>query len=50
MNIRQKEKRLDDLLERYDSDAESLREQRRQIIADAREEARRILEGSNAAI
>ncbi len=50
MNIRQKEKRLDDLLERYDSDAESLREQRRQIIADAREEARRILEGSSAAI
>ena len=50
MNIRQKQKRLDDLLERYDSDAESLREQRRQIIADAREEARRILEGSNAAI
>ncbi|MDE5642101.1 MAG: Smr/MutS family protein [Muribaculaceae bacterium] len=50
MSIRQKEKRIDDLLERYDSDAESLREQRRQIIADAREEARRILEGSNAAI
>lgn len=50
MSIRQKEKRLDELLERYDTDAESLREQRRQIIADAREEARRILEGSNAAI
>lgn len=50
MSIRQKEKRLDELLERYDTDAESLREQRRQIIADARQEARRILEDSNAAV
>jgi len=48
--IRRKEKRLEETLARYEADADTLREQRRSIIADARAEARRILEGSNAAI
>ncbi len=48
--IRQKEKRIDDVLTRYEDDAENLRQRRNEIIADAREEARRILEGSNAVI
>lgn len=48
--IRLKEKRIDDVLERYEGDAENLRQQRRVILAEARDEARKILEGSNAAI
>lgn len=48
--IRMKEKRIDEVLERYEGDAENLRQQRRVIIAEARDEARKILEGSNAAI
>ena len=48
--IRQKEKKIDDVLERYEGDAENLRQQRRVILAEAKEEARKILEGSNAAI
>ena len=49
-SIRQKEKKLEDVLTRYEDEAEQLREKRRDIIADAREEAKRILDGSNAAI
>ena len=49
-DIRRKEKRLEETLERYEADADKLREQRREIIADAREQARRIIEGSNAAV
>lgn len=49
-DIREKEKRVDQVLERYQDDAETLRRRRNEIISDAREEARRILEGSNAAI
>ena len=48
--IRQKEKRIDEVLEKYEGDAETLRQQRRVIISEARDEARKILEGSNAAI
>ncbi|MDE6301038.1 MAG: Smr/MutS family protein [Muribaculaceae bacterium] len=48
--IRQKEKRIDDALERYEDAAETLRRQRREIIEDARREASKILDGSNAAI
>ncbi len=48
--IRRKEKRLEETLARYEADADTLRRQRREIIEDARAEARRILEGSNAAI
>lgn len=49
-DIREKEKRLEQVLEKYQDDAETLRRQRSEIIAGAREEARKILEGSNAAI
>lgn len=48
--IRQKEKRIEQVLAQYESDADTLRQQRRQILADAKEEARQILDGSNAAI
>ena len=48
--IRLKEKKIDEVLERYEGDAADLRARRREILADAREEARKILDGSNAAI
>lgn len=48
--IRQKEKRLEHLLEQYENDATQLREKRREIISEARDEARRILDSSNASI
>ncbi len=48
--IRLKEKHIEEVLQRYEGDAENLRQQRRTIIAEARDEARKILEGSNAAI
>ncbi len=49
-DIHQKEKHLEELIGRYADDAETLRAKRREIIGEAREEARKILEGSNAAI
>ncbi len=49
-NIRQKEKKIDDVLERYESEAEKLRDKRREILEDARQEAKRIIDGSNAAV
>ncbi len=48
--IRKKEKQLDDTLARYSDDVEALRRQRREIIGEAKEEARRILDNSNASI
>jgi len=48
--IRLKEKKIEQVLERYEEDAETLRGKRREILAEAKEEARKILEGSNAAI
>lgn len=50
MAIRQKEKKLDNTLAEYQTQADDLRARRREILADAKEEARRIVEGSNAAI
>ncbi len=50
LSIRQKEKKIESVLATYEEDAANLRQQRREIIADARDQARRILEGSNAAI
>lgn len=50
LQIRQKEKKIEDALERYENDAETLRAKRREILAEAREEAKKILDGSNAAI
>lgn len=49
-SIHQKEKRIDEILEKYGTDAQVLRQQRRQIIDDARDEAQRIIEGANAAV
>lgn len=48
--IRVKEKKLDEVLERYETDAQALREKRREIIEDARAEARRIIDSGNAGI
>lgn len=48
--IRQKEKKLEETLSRYENDAENLRQHRREILAEAKEEAKKILEGSNASI
>lgn len=49
-SIRLKEKKIDEVVSRYEHDAEELRERRREIIATAKEEARRIVTGTNAAI
>ncbi len=49
-SIKIKEKKLDRLLEGYQNEADDLHRQRRQILDDARKEALRIIEGSNAAI
>ncbi len=48
--IHRKEKQLDETLARYSDDVENLSRQRKQIINDAREEAKRILDSSNASI
>lgn len=48
--IRLKEKKLDQLLEKYETEAGDLHQRRREIIDDARKEALRIIDGSNAAI
>lgn len=50
MSIRQKEKKLEQTLERYEEDAEELRMRRKEILLEAKDEAKRIIEGSNAAI
>lgn len=48
--IRQKEKKVEEALNRYNEQADVLHARRNEIIAEAKEDARRILEGSNAAI
>jgi DNA mismatch repair protein MutS2 len=48
--IRQKEKKLEQTLAGYEADADALRARRKEILADAKEEARRIVDSSNAAI
>lgn len=49
-DIKQKERRLDQMLESYENDAETLRRSRREILDEARAEARRIIDSSNAAV
>lgn len=49
-SIRQKERKIDSLIEKYEDDAEQLRSRRREIIEDARRQAREIIDGSNAAV
>ncbi|MCM1356593.1 MAG: Smr/MutS family protein [Staphylococcus sp.] len=48
--IRQKEKKLEQMLAQYAEDAEQLKSKRRDIIEEARTEARKILDSSNAVI
>lgn len=48
--IRKKEKQLEERLQRYTDDADTLRAHRREIIDEARAEAKKILESSNAVI
>ncbi|MCM1067069.1 MAG: Smr/MutS family protein [Muribaculaceae bacterium] len=49
-DIRRKEKQVEEVLSRYEAEMETLRGKRREIISEAREEAKRILDGSNATI
>ena len=48
--IRLKEKKIDSIIDNYENDAAQLREKRREIIAQAKAEARQILDSSNASI
>ncbi len=48
--IRQQEKKLEDTLSRYEQDLESIHKQRKEIMAEAKAEAQRILSGANARI
>ncbi|MCH5318999.1 MAG: Smr/MutS family protein [Paramuribaculum sp.] len=48
--IRVKEKKIEDTLQRYESDSETLRLKRNELIEDARKEAKRIIDESNSLI
>lgn len=48
--IRIKEKKLEETISRYEADAENLRTHRREIIDDAKTQARQIIDNSNAVI
>lgn len=50
LEIKEKENRLNRLLEEYESKADELKQQRNTIIRDARQEAREILQGANTQI
>ncbi len=50
LDIKRKEKKLEEVISRYEGDAENLRQKRREIIDDAKAEAERILSSSNASI
>lgn len=50
LNIKEKEHKLDNLLERYEDLAGDLKSQRNAIISDARKEAKEILDEANARI
>lgn len=49
-DIKRKEKKLEEIIDRYEGDAETLRQKRREIIDEAKAEAERILSSSNASI
>lgn len=49
-SIKQKEKKIDSIIEKYEGEAEELRLRRREIIDDARRQAQDIIDNSNAAI
>jgi hypothetical protein len=48
--IRVKEKKIDSVLERYETEAETLREHRREILNEAKREAENIIASSNAMV
>ncbi len=49
-DIKKKEKQLDERLNRYAEDADTLRTMRREILEDAKAEAKRIIDSSNAVV
>lgn len=49
-NIKEKEQRLDDILDKYEAQAGDLKSRRREILDEARREAKEIVEGLNARI
>lgn len=49
-SIKEKEKKIDQVLARYQEDADQLREKRREIIIEAQAEAKRIIENSNSTV
>lgn len=49
-NIKEKEQRLDDILDKYEAQAGDLKSKRRAILDEARREAKEIVEGLNARI
>ncbi len=49
-DIRAKEKKIDALLEKYENDALELRSKRRELIDEAKNQAKEIIAGTNAAI
>lgn len=49
-SIKQKEKKIDALIDKYEGDTEELRIRRREIIDDARRQAQDIIDSSNAAV
>ena len=49
-NIRQREKRLEEITNRYEQDLESVNKQRKEIMREAKAEAQRILSEANARI
>lgn len=49
-NIRQQEKKLEDVTARYEKDLETVNKQRKEIVREAKEEAQRIIADANARI
>lgn len=49
-DIKRREKHLEEVISRYEQNAENLRQQRRSILNEAKEEADRIIASSNAAV
>ena len=49
-NIRQREEKLDEITARYEHDAEALRQERRRLLDEAREQASQLLKTANARI
>lgn len=48
--IKRREKNLEDVITRYENEADTLRQKRREILDDAKKQAQEILAGSNATI